>query len=189
MKNILFTVCWICLLLHSCEQNSTNSATKKNDNIENSQKNELIIDKKDTPSSVGNNIKSSDKINNKIIFNIPPPSGPGTGVCQVTLKIENNKIEAIQTCGGHDENGRTESSSQLFKVNFMQNHKYKISKLFDTSQGSAFGGEFFEIKDNQLYLYDENLNIINEWFCTHGNIPKNMRDKETCDCIFLPSEN
>ena len=125
----------------------------------------------------------------KIIFNIPPPSGYGSGVCEVTLTIDEKYILATETCGGNNGDEHTESSEKLFKVNLMKNYKYKISKLYNTSNGNSFGSEYFEIKENKLYLYDENLKIINEWFCTLGKIPASMKNKETCDCIFLPSKS
>ncbi len=127
--------------------------------------------------------------NKKIVYHIPPPSGPGTGVCYVTLTIQNKYIIAIKTCGGHNEHGHTESSKKLFKKEFISNHKYKVSELINTKYGSSFGCEYFEIMNNKLYLYDENKNVINDWFCKYGNIEIKRENMETCDCVFLPTEN
>lgn len=127
--------------------------------------------------------------NKKIEYLIPPPSGPGTGVCEVTLTVDNVFLLATETCGGYDEHGRTESSRKLFKKEFISNHKYKVSELINTKDGSSFGCEYFEIMDNKLYLYDENKKIINDWFCTYGNIENRKDNLESCDCIFLPIEN
>lgn len=131
------------------------------------------------------------KIEEKIIYHIPPPSGPGTGVCEASLTIENNFILATAICGGHDEHGRTESTEKLFKTEFKQNYKYSVSKVIKpNSDGDEFlfGCAYFEIKENKLYLYDENKKIINEWFCKYGNTGNKTEDMESCDCIFLPSD-
>jgi hypothetical protein len=61
------------------------------------------------------NIASKQK-GEKLTFHIPPPSGPVTGVCDVTLTIENFFLLATETCGGHDENGHTESTEKLFNI-------------------------------------------------------------------------
>lgn len=127
--------------------------------------------------------------NQKIVFFIPPPSGPGTGVCDVTLSIEKMQMTGTENCGGHDENGHTESTIKLFKVPFVENQFYKVSDLIDTTYESSFGCAYFEIKGGKLYLYDENKNIINDWFCTFGKIENRKENMETCDCIFMPSEN
>lgn len=128
-------------------------------------------------------------INQKIVFIIPPPTGPGSGVCDVTLSIEKMQMTGTENCGGHDENGHTESTSKLFKVPFVENQFYTVSDLIDTTYESSFGCAYFEIKGGKLYLYDENKNIINDWFCTFGKIENRKENMETCDCIFLPSEN
>jgi|LauGreDrversion4_2_1035121.scaffolds.fasta_scaffold07795_1 hypothetical protein len=126
----------------------------------------------------------------KLTFHIPPPSGDGTGVCEVTLTIDNFFLLATETCGGHDDWGRTESEEELFKIQFKRDFKYKVSELINTEMGSSFGCEYFEIKENYLFLYDENDNIINDWFCTVGGFALNYKEgMETCDCIFSPSKN
>ena len=145
-------------------------------------------------SSIIHHLIPIDKVNkeknsSKMIFNIPPPSGPGTGVCNVSLTIDSKYIIANQTCGGHNENGHIESTEELFNVPFVKNRKYKVSKLFDTSNGSSFGCEYFEIKENKLYLYDEKMKLVNDWFCIYGNTLQDYSNRETCDCIFSPSKN
>jgi hypothetical protein len=133
-----------------------------------------------------------EQMGEKLTFHIPPPTGPGTGVCEITLSIDKSFLLATETCGGHDEYGRTESTEKLFNIEFKRDFRYKVSELFDTDMGRgyAFGCEFFEIKENKLYLYDENNKIINDWFCTVGGFAVNYEENtETCDCIFFPSEN
>ena len=126
----------------------------------------------------------------QVTFHIPPPSGPGSGVCDITLSIDNFFLRATETCGGHDDNGHTESTEELFKIEFKRDFKYKVSELINLDLGSSFGCEYFEFKENKLYLYDENKMIINDWFCTVGGFAVNYEENmETCDCIFLPSEN
>jgi hypothetical protein len=150
------------------EADFTNNSTFKNEEIE---KNE-----------------TAKTINQKLVFNIPPASGPGTGVCFVDLHIEKMQLTAIETCGGHNEEGHTETTSKLFKVPFVENQKYKVSDLRESAGGGAIECEYFEFKGNKLYLYDENKKIINDWFCTFGNIENRQENMETCDCVFLPSE-
>ena len=175
----LITCAWIIVfLIIGCKQNSVDSSSAKNTkkSVEITPKNSLISNRE---LKNENEIK---KINQKIIFNIPSPSGPGSGVCSVTLTIDGSYLTATETCGGHNENEHTESTEKLFRVGFLKSHKYKVSKLINTNDGSSFGCEYFEIKENKLYLYDENMKIINDGFCCFFN-------KETCDCIFLPTEN
>ena len=141
-------------------------------------------------SMLKDSIITSKQKGEKLTFHIPPPSGPGTGVCDVTLTIDNFFLLATETCGGHDENGHTESTEKLFNIEFKRDFRYKVSELINTNMGSSFGCEYFEIKENKLYLYDENNKIINDWFCTIGGFALNYEENmETCDCIFLPSEN
>ena len=154
---------------------------KKTDEIEGL--NQLINKLKDT-------IITLRQLREKLTFHIPPPSGDGTGVCEVTLTIDNVFLLATETCGGHDENGHTESTEKLFNIEFKRDFRYKVSELINTDMGSSFGCEYFEIKENKLYLYDENKKVINDWFCTIGGFAVNYKENmETCDCIFLPSEN
>ncbi len=135
-------------------------------------------------------IINSSHMGEKLTFHIPPPTGPGTGVCEITLTIDNFFLLATETCGGHDENGRTESTQELFQIEFKRDFKYKVSELINMDFGSSFGCEYFEFKENKLYLYDENKMIINDWFCTVGGFAVSYEENmETCDCIFLPSKN
>ena len=126
---------------------------------------------------------------NNLFFSVPPPTGPGSGVCSVNLVIRNSTIEGTESCGGHDEMGHTESSETIFKVKFIKNHKYKVSDLLKNGSGGSIGCEYFEIASNKLYLYDENLNIINDAYCQWGNTVNPINDNETCDCVFFPSPN
>jgi hypothetical protein len=154
---------------------------KKTDEIEGL--NQLINKLKDT-------IITLRQLREKLTFHIPPPSGTGTGVCAVTLTIDNVFLLATETCGGHDENGHTEFTRKLFNIEFKRDFIYKVSELINTDEGSSFGCEYFEIKENKLYLYDENKKVINDWFCTIGGFAVNYEENmETCDCIFLPSKN
>jgi hypothetical protein len=116
---------------------------------------------------------------------IPPPTGPGTGVCEITLFIKKGKLIAKETCGGHDENGRTEHTSTLFRTVFRKNYKYEVAALVKSGDGASFGCVYFEFKDDKLYLYDENQIILTEWFCIYGNTEQDMRNEDSCDCIFL----
>jgi hypothetical protein len=147
-----------------------------------------IIDTNQTKKVDEDKSTSTELNNEKLTFNIPPPTGPGTGVCEVTLKIDNNTITGIETCGGHDENGRTESSDKIFSIPFKTNYMYKVSNLFDTKNGNSLGCDFFEIKSSKLYLYNNKKEILSEWFCIYGNTSENMINEEKCDCIFLPSK-
>lgn len=180
----LFTIytCVISMIFFSCEQNQNNPSLIKNKDSR------IKIQTAKVVSSM-NNERKVEKKKQHIVFNIPSPSGPGTGVCQVTLTIENRILIATETCGGHDENGHTESINKLFKIEFIKNHLYKVSDLINTKYGSSFGCEFFEIKENKLFLYDINKKILNEWFCTEGKIENRIENMETCDCIFLPYED
>jgi hypothetical protein len=113
-------------------------------------------------------------------YHLPPPTGPGTGVCSESLTVKNKRLIGIEICGGHNENGHTESHDKLFNVDFKANKVYKVSSLFDTRQGHAFGCDYFEFKNNKLYMYDENMKIVNEDFCC-GFVKK-------CDCIISKSK-
>ena len=113
-------------------------------------------------------------------YHLPPPTGPGTGVCSESLTVKNKRLIGIEICGGHNENGHTESNDKLFNVDFKANKVYKVSSLFDTRQGHAFGCDYFEFKNNKLYMYDENMKIVNEDFCC-GFVKK-------CDCIISKSK-
>ncbi|MCF8407660.1 MAG: hypothetical protein K9G36_01695 [Crocinitomicaceae bacterium] len=113
-------------------------------------------------------------------YYLPPPTGPGTGVCSESLTVKNKRLIGIEICGGHNENGHTESHDKLFNVDFKANKVYKVSSLFDTRQGHAFGCDYFEFKNNKLYMYDENMKIVNEDFCC-GFVKK-------CDCIISKSK-
>lgn len=150
--------------------------------------NNIKVEEKSDDSLIKNQ-DNQEMDNEKLTFHIPPPTGPGTGVCQVTLKIENNTLTGIETCGGHDENGQTETSDKIFSVPFKTNYMYEVSKLFDTKYGHSLGCDFFEIKSSKLYLYNDKKEILSEWFCIYGNTSENMIDEEKCDCIFMPSED
>lgn len=133
------------------------------------------------------NVDDQPKINYDGVYNIPPPSGPGTGVCQVDLIVFNGKLIAEETCGGHDEFGHTESSERLFEIDFKTENKYRVSQLMNTSSGSSFGCDYFEFKDQKLFLYDSDLNIVKDWFCTYGKAEalKDLSyEKSECECIF-----
>ena len=129
------------------------------------------------------------EILNATIYSIPPPSGTGTGVCSVELKIykSSNMLKAVETCGGHDENGHTEYSEEIFMIGYKPNFKYDLTALIDTAYGNVFGCVYFEFKENMLYLYDNNFKVIHDWFCTEGHTPKREVNADSCDCIFLPS--
>ena len=173
----------------------SNSSSDVNAEIINDYKDSIALVKKTNQDSMVNSDFKEEKINinpkikEKLTFHIPPPSGYGSGVCQVTLTIDYNFLHATETCGGHDENGHTESTEKLFTIEFKRDYRYKVSSLISAEMGSSFGCEYFEIKENKLYLYDENKKIINDWFCTQGNIENREDNLESCDCIFLPSEN
>jgi hypothetical protein len=133
------------------------------------------------------NDNDNDIANEKLTFHIPPPTGPGTGVCQVTLKIENNTLTGIENCGGHNGEEHTETTNKIFSVIYKPNHLYEVSTLFDTENGHSFGCDFFEIKSSKLFLYNKKKEILKEWFCIYGNTTENMIEEEKCDCIFMPS--
>lgn len=145
--------------------------------------NKLINKLKDT-------IITSRQIREKLTFDIPPTSGYGTGVCAITLNIENLFLIASLTCGGHNETGRTESTKKLFKIEFKRDYIYKVSEIINSNDRCFFSCEYFEIKGKKLYLYNENKKVINDWFCTQSRFAVNyVENMETCDCIFHPSEN
>jgi hypothetical protein len=123
-----------------------------------------------------------------IIYRIPPVTGPGTGICEVYLKVEDKNLTAYETCGGHDENGRTESTSKLFSTGFRENHPYRVSELNGSGDDGNFGCRYFEFRDGKLYLLDESRKIMNEQFCVNGNTETDMSASQSCDCIFLSDE-
>lgn len=178
--------------LISCRSNS--SSNDKAEILKEYKDSIALVEKANQDSIVNSDVKDEKikiniKVQEKLTFHIPPPTGPGSGVCQVTLTIDNVFLLATETCGGHDENGHTESTEKLFNIEFKRDFRYKVSELINTELGSSFGCSYFEIKGNKLYLYDENKKIINDWFCTYGNIENREDNLESCDCIFLPSEN
>jgi len=139
MKLFYIYTCVISMIFFSCEQNQNNpSLIKKKDS-------KIKIQTAKVVSSIEDErkVQNLKKNNQHIVFDIPSPSGVGTGVCQVTLTIDNGILIATETCGGHDENGHTESVNKLFKIEFIRNHLYKVSKLINTKYGSSFGCEFF----------------------------------------------
>lgn len=114
-------------------------------------------------------------------YHIPPPSGPGTGVCFDKLIISNSRLICEEICGGNDwVNGHFETQKILFNVEFKPQKVYKVSSLFNTSEYGALGCDYFEFKNNKLYMYDENMKIVNEDFCC-GFVKK-------CDCIISKSK-
>jgi hypothetical protein len=113
-------------------------------------------------------------------YYLPPPSGPGSGVCFESLTIKNKRLIGTEICGGNDwVNGHYETQKILFNVEFKPHKVYKVSSLFDTRKGHAFGCDYFEFKNNKLYMYDENMKIVNEDFCC-GFVKK-------CECIISKS--
>ena len=193
ITTIFVAILFATFFLTSCGSNS--SSNEKVEIIKEYKDSIALVEKANQDSIVNSDFKDEKiiiipKIKEKLTFHIPPPSGPGTGVCEVTLTIDNDFLLATETCGGHDENGHTESTEKLFNTEFKRDFRYKVSELINTDMGSSFGCEYFEIKENKLYLYDENNKIINDWFCTIGGFAVNYKENmETCDCIFLPSEN
>ena len=132
------------------------------------------------------------KVDCEGVYYIPSPTGPGTGVCEVKLIVINDNLIAEETCGGHDDYGRTETTEILFETDFKSNYKYKVSDLINTSLGSSFGCDYFEIKDQKLILYDSDLNIVKDWFCVYGRAEalidlsyEEREEQSECDCIFL----
>ena len=190
ITTIFVAILFATFFLISCGSNS--SSNEKVEIIKEYKDSIALVEKANQDSIVNSDFKDEKiiiipKIKEKLTFHIPPPSGDGTGVCEVTLTIDNVFLLATETCGGHDENGRTESTEKLFNTEFKRDFRYKVSELINTDMGSSFGCEYFEIKENKLYLYDENKKIINDWFCTQGNTEKTEDNLETCDCIFLPN--
>jgi hypothetical protein len=188
MKNLNITLLIICsalgIALIGCNHEEKNSASKTN--IE-----EQIVDS--TKINLDEKTNKSNKIEpqeitqiEKLSFAVPPPSGYGSGVCSFDITINGSMIIGTETCGGHDEYGHTESSKTIFKIKYIKNHKYKVSDLVKTEDGSSIACEYFEIKSNKLYLYDGNLNIINDVFCSWGNKVSQTPEYEPCDCIFNP---
>jgi len=189
---IFVAILFATFFLINCGSNS--SSNEKAEIIKEYKDSIALVEKANQDSIVNSDFKDEKikiipMMKEKFTFDIPPPTGFGTGVCQVTLSIDNVFLLATETCGGHDENGRTESTDKLFNIEFKRDFRYKVSNLINKNLGSSFGCEYFEIKENKLYLYDENNKIINDWFCTQGNTEKTEDNLETCDCIFLPSEN
>lgn len=196
ITTIFVAILFATFFLISCGSNS--SSNEKVEIIKEYKDSIALVEKANQDSIINSDFKDEKikiipKIKEKLTFHIPPPSGPGTGVCEVTLTIDNVFLLATETCGGHEEIGRTESTEKLFNIEFKRDFRYKVSELINTDMGSSFGCEYFEIKENKLYLYDENNKIINDWFCTgKGGLfiaGDNKENMETCDCIFLPSEN
>ena len=191
IMTIIGAMLFATFFLISCGSNS--SSNEKAEIIKEYKDSIALVEKANQDSIVNSDFKDEKikiipKIKEKLTFYIPPAQGPGSGVCSVTLSIDNFFLLATLTCNGisNDGNGHTESKEKLFNIKFKRDFRYKVSKI---NNGEYLDCEYFEIKENKLYLYDENNKIINEWFCTYGNI-ENREDKlESCDCIFLPSEN
>ena len=175
--------------LTSCNNISAKESDSDEQIVSKTNKKDTISLKDDTSIELDEESSTLETSIQPIVFNIPPPTGPGTGVCEVSMTIQNNKLTARETCGMHIEETRTESKQILFKTFFKKNHQYKVSDLFNTDEGNSLGCDYFEFKGNKIFLYDENKKLLNDWFCIYGNTPRNMIDKESCDCIFLPSEN
>jgi hypothetical protein len=140
-------------------------------------------------------VRKSTKSSPEVIFNIPPESGPGSGVCQVTLSIKNGYMKAIEICGGHGGPNfeHTTSGGFLFKTKFIPDFMYQESKLRNTRDGNSIPGNYFKISGNKLYLYNEKQEILNDFFCTYGKTDYNNKGKKfelmgegSCDCIFYP---
>jgi hypothetical protein len=193
MKKILTIIgamLFATFFLISCGSNS--SSNEKAEIIKEYNDSIALVEKANQDSIVNSDFKDEKikiipKIKEKLTFYIPPATGPGAGTCSVTLSIDNFFLLATLSCGQPDENlTYKEITEKLFNIKFKRDFRYKVSKI---NNGAGLGCEYFEIKENKLYLYDENNKIINAMYCKYGNI-ENREDKlESCDCIFLPSEN
>jgi hypothetical protein len=183
MKNLNFTLLIICsaigIALIGCNHEAKNSASKTNIEEQSVDSTKINLDETTNKS---NEIEPQEKTQvEKLSFAVPPPSGYGSGVCSFDITINGSMIIGTETCGG-----LTESSETIFKIKYIKNHKYKVSDLIKTESGSSIACEYFEIKSNKLYLYDGNLNIINDVFCSWGNKVSQTPEYEPCDCIFNP---
>lgn len=180
MKKLILSLLLLTAVL-GCQNENNGSNISLSSNVKSSEDNQAKMLKEKQEQRIKDSLKLIEKETLEIEsytgdYHIPPPSGPGTGVCSETLTIKDRRLIGTETCGGHDENGHTESHDELFNVDFRANKVYKLSGLFDTKDGHAFGCDYFEFKNNKLYLYDEKMKIINEDFC--GFFAKK------CDCII-----
>lgn len=183
MKKLLFSLLLLTTIL-SCQNENDGTKNNSTSNDKSSDENEAKILKEKEEQRIKDSLKLVEEERKEIEsysgnYCIPPPTGPGTGVCTVCIEIKNGFIIAEQECGGHDEHGRTSETETLFKVKLELNKKFKLSNLFDVSGGHAFGCEYFEFKNNKLYLYDENMKVVDDDFC--GFFVKK------CDCIISKS--
>ena len=127
--------------------------------------------------------QSSSNYNYNGVYSCPPLSGPGTGVCFVDLRVKNGQIKGVETCGGHDDLGRTESSSTIFVTTFRENYLFRLDNLLKKYDETSFPGFFFKFKLGKLYIYDENEKIVHDFACCYGGDERTKDEEGACDCV------
>lgn len=191
MKKLIFSFFMLTIAM-GCQNENDGTKNSSTSNDKSLEENQAKILKEREEHRIKDSLKSVEDEKKEIEsyfgnYCIPPPTGPGTGVCTVCIEIKNGFIIAEQECGGHDEHGRTSETETLFKVKLELNKKFKLSNLFDVSGGHAFGCEYFEFKDHKLFLYDDKLKVVNDRFCCL--LYDGMFDFENkCDCIISKSK-
>lgn len=192
MNKLILSLLLLTTIL-SCQNENDGTKNNSTSNDKSSDENQAKILKEKEEQRIKDSIELVEEERKEIesytgTYHIPPPTGPGTGVCEVYIYVKKGEIVAEQTCGMHVEPwGRTSAEKILFKTDLKLNKKYKLSQLFDVSGGHAFGCEYFEFKDHKLFLYDDKLKVVNDWFCCllYGGI-SDIENK--CDCI-IPKSN
>jgi len=158
----LFSFTWI-----ACERKQENDINPKSENNSTPKKEKKI---------------KSDSLQMQLkvyqgTYDIPPVGGPGTGACWITFLVKGDRLSGIKTCGVHDHSSREEIETKLFEVPFFPHKVYKVSSLVSAVEKEDFGCDFFEFKNNSVYLYDKNMKVVHDDFCCGFSEVK-------CDCIF-----
>jgi hypothetical protein len=185
MNKLILSLLFLTLIL-SCQNENNRTKNNSTSNDKSSDENQAKILKEKEEQRIKDSLKSVEDEKKEIEtysgnYFVPPPSGPGTGVCSDNLIIKNNRLICEEICGGNDwVNGHFETQKILFNVEFKPHKVYKVSSLFNITEYGALGCDYFEFKNNKLYLYDENMKIVNEDFCC-GFVKK-------CDCIISKSK-
>jgi hypothetical protein len=109
---------------------------------------------------------------------------------QITIHVKDGSFEVYVNSGywKDTENLRDiqVDTTYLFSLKLILAKKYKVTDFISTEDQygfemySAFGCEYFEFKDNKIYLYDENFKPISEWYCCPVNF--SSEEAEICDC-------
>lgn len=203
MKKLLFSLLLLTTIL-SCQNENNGTKNNSTSNDKSSDENEAKILKEKEEQRIKDSLKLVEEERKEIEsytgnYTIPSPSGRALTITQtvgryeITLKVENGLLSVIEETGNYRNSENlsdvyTETKT-LIITEFKLNKKYKVSTLINIKNNSAFGCEYFEFKDHKLFLYDDKLKVVNDWFCCPLYDGGEMFDVENkCDCI-IPKSN